>query len=400
MSKVTRRQYRSGSVFQRKDGMWIGRLEAGTDREGHRRQITVSATSEPACKERLEEKRRELARTGVPDKVSARRMTVERWAEQYLALAVTELRPGAYGSSASSIKKWIVPTIGRKRLDALTPADIRSVFDAQRKAGRSEGTRARTHSVLMQMLKTAMLEGYDVPDRLLLVKKPQPGENDREAIKVAEALAILNVVSTRPDASLWAALLLQGVRQAERLGLTWACVDFENDTMDISWQLQALPYIDNKEKALGFRVPDAYKVRHLEGQMHLVRPKTRRSTRVIPMVPWMRASLLAWRDLAPESDHDLVWPDPDGKPVKSADDRAEWRRIQDLADVRHPAGRYYVLHEARHTTATLLRQLGVPVEVIEAILGHSKFVTSYDHSDQLPKSREALEQLAERLALI
>ena len=36
MSKDNPRQYRSGTVFQRKDRMWIGRFEAGVDRDGNR----------------------------------------------------------------------------------------------------------------------------------------------------------------------------------------------------------------------------------------------------------------------------------------------------------------------------------------------------------------------------
>jgi hypothetical protein len=38
--------------------------------------------------------------------------------------------------------------------------------------------------------------------------------------------------------------------------------------------------------------------------------------------------------------------------------------------------------------------------VVEAIMGHSKFIESYDHSDRLPRSRAALEKVAERLALV
>lgn len=395
-----RRQYRSGSVFQRKDGMWVGRFEAGKDKDGNRRTITVYATTEPACKEKLDERKQQIARTGVPEKGSGRNMTVEQWSAEWLKIIVNDLRPAAYRSTASAVKVWIIPTIGRKRLSVLTPADVRSVFDALRKAGRKEATRIRVHSDLIQMLKAAKLEGHDVPERVYLVKRPKPGETDREAIPIEQALAILKVVSERDDASLWAALLLQGIRKGERLGLTWSCVDFENEVIDISWQLQPLPYINNKEKALGFRVPDGYTSRHLVRSFHLVRPKSKQGRRIIPMVPWMRNALLAWREVAPDNPYDLVWPTDEGMPRVAATDLEEWKAIQALAKVHHPAGRPYVLHEARHATATLLLELGVPKDVVEAILGHSKLIEAYDHSDRLPKSRVALEQLAERLALI
>jgi len=394
-----RRQYRSGSVFQRKDGMWVGRFGVGKDSSGRRRTITVYATSEQACKERLEERKQQVARSGVPEKGSGRNITVEQWSAQWLDVVVTELRPSAYRASASAVRVWINPTIGHKRLVDLVPADVRSVFDALRKAGRSQATRIRVHSDLMQLLKAAKLEGHDVLERVYLVKKPKPGESDREAIPGDDAIAILGVIAEGDDVAMWTGVLLQGLRQGERLGLTWDCVDFINDTIDISWQLQPLPYIDNKDKSLGFRVPDGYRVRHLVRAFHLVRPKSKKGQRKIPMVPWMRSALLTHQQTSAPNDYGLIWADDQGQPRKADDDRARWREIQELADVQHPAGRRYVLHEGRHATVTLLLDLGVDKDTVEAIVGQSKLIDAYDHSDRLPRMRVALEKLADRLAL-
>lgn len=394
-----RRQYRSGSVFQRNDGMWIGRFEAGRDRDGKRRRITVSATSEQRCKEKLEEKKLEIARHGVPEHGSLAKISVDSWATQWLDIVVDDQRPKSFATTRSAITKWIIPTIGRKRLDHLTLADVRAVQDAQRKAGRAESSRRRTHSVLMSMLKDAVREGHYVPDQVFHARKPKVTESDREAIPLDQSIALLRAAADMPDASKWAAVLLQGLRQGERLGLTWDAIDHDQNVLDISWQLQQLPYIDNRQKELGPRVPDGYVHRHLEGRFYLVRPKSKKSRRIIPMVPWMAQALDTWREVAPASPHGLVWTRPDGRPVDAADDREEWRALQARAGVAHPAGRPYVGHEGRHATATLLLELGVDKTVVEAILGHSRFVESYNHSRQLPAQRRALEQLAAQLAL-
>lgn len=105
-----RRQYRSGSVFQRKDGMWIGRFEAGTDRDGKRRQITVSATTEARCKEKLEQRKQEIARTGVPEKRARKTDTVAAWSQEWLGIIVNEQRPKAYAFRPESIgvARWIL----------------------------------------------------------------------------------------------------------------------------------------------------------------------------------------------------------------------------------------------------------------------------------------------------
>jgi integrase len=399
MSKGTRRQYGSGSVFQRKDGIWIGRFEAGIDREGRRRPITVSAKTEQLCKERLEAKKLQIARDGVPEKGSGKVPTVQEWCAKWLDVAVDELRPGSYRSSASAVKVWIIPTIGRKRLDALTPADVRAVHAAQRQAGRKESSVVRTHAVLMKVLKDAVREDHYVRQSVLLSKSPRLSETDDQAMAIDDALAVLAVASKRPDATRWAAALLQAMRQGECLGLTREMVDFEAHQIDISWQLQRLPYLDNRNKHLGFRVPAGYVKRHLVGNFHLVRPKSRTSRRIIPMVPWMEDGLRALFDSTPENAFGLVWPDGNGLPRDAKDDRKVWHDMQTTAEVRHPSGRPFKTHEARHTTATLLLELGIPKDVVESIMGHSKFVESYDHSNKQTKIRAALEQLAEQLAL-
>jgi integrase len=85
----------------------------------------------------------------------------------------------------------------------------------------------------------------------------------------------------------------------------------------------------------------------------------------------MGHALSAWREVAPDSRHDLVCPNRHGGP-----DLAEGKGLQAAAGVGHPSGRYYVLHEARNTTATLLLELGVDPRVVQAILGHSSITTS------------------------
>lgn len=399
MAEPRRRQYGSGSVFQRKDGMWIGRFQAGTDRNGKPRRIEVSAATEVRAKEKLEAKKREIARTGLPDTTTGKTATVAEWAPVWLAQEEERNRPNAYKNKASNVRRWIIPTIGHRRLVALTPADVRAVLDAMRKAGRAPSTRLHAHTDMMLMFRAAMIEGHDIPQRVLMVPRPQLGEDDREALPIADAHAVLAVAIHRPDASAWVATFLQGLRQGERLGLTWDHVDLDRGVIDVSWQLQSLPYKIPRDRSSGFRVPDNYVAKHLVDAFHLVRPKTKRSRRVIPLVPWMRQALIDWREIAPASPYNLVWPNAKGRPQRAEADRAFWAALQDEAGVRHPAGRRYVLHEARHTTATLLRELEVPVEVIEAILGHAKFVEAYDHADRLEASRGALVQLAERLSL-
>jgi integrase len=397
-----RRDYGSGSVYQRKDGRWVGTIDAGWTERGTRRRVTVTARTEPEAKRRLRAKALELGQHGNTT-VSAR-ATVRTWADEWLGIVERTLRPQSFTNTRSAVRKWIVPTIGQRRFEDLTPGDVRAVADAQRDAGLTSSSQRRTHSVLMQLLKAAHAEGHTVPPRVLAVAAPAPAASDRADLPLDAAVAVLGAAADLPHGSRWAAALLQGMRQGEALGLTWPAVDLDRSLLTISWQLQPLPYRVARDRDSGFRIPDGYEARQLEGRLHLVRPKSKAGWRVIPLVPWMRSALVAWRDHQDEhgltSKHGLVWPRPDGGPVRSKDDDAEWRALQATAEVAHPAERPFTVHEARHTTATLLLEGGVDPAVITAILGHSSIVTSrgYMHVNTAPLA-EAMSRVAERLAL-
>lgn len=396
---MTRRDYKTGSLYQRKrDGMWVGTIEAGWTAEGTRRRIVVTSKSKATAKRKLRDKRLEIERDGVAP-ISGK-ATIKTWATEWLAIEVTRLRPSSYNAARVAVNKWIIPTIGHKRFDLLTPGDIRAVATAQRDAGRSTSTQRRVHSVLMSLLKAAMAEGYPVPPRLLVMKAPVTAVSDRDAMTVPEALAVLEQAAYRADGSRWVAALMQGIRQGEALGLTWAEVDLDANRLGITWQLQPLPYKIKRDRRSGFRVPDGYEVRQVKGAMHLVRPKSRSGVRVIPLVPWMATALAAWRQVAPASPHDLVWPAADGGPRLARDDDAAWYALQEAAGVEHPAGRPYGVHEARHTAATLLLEAGVDESVRVAILGHSSIQTTrgYQHV-RTDQALAALSKVAARLQL-
>lgn len=393
------RDYGAGSIYQRKDGMWIGTIEAGWTEAGKRRRLTVSARDEAAVKGKLREKRRMVELAG--DTGVDVRATVKTWAEEWLPIAERKQRPHTFNATRVAVRKWIIPTIGHKRFAQLNPADVRAVAAAQRAAGLSSSTQLRTHSVLMSLLKAAAVEGHPVAERLFKTEAPSKAVSDRRAMSVPEAVAVLGAASELlPHSSRTAAALLQGMRQGEALGLTWDCVDLEANALTISWQLQPLNYRVPRDHSSGFRVPDGYEVRQLKGRWHLVRPKSKAGWRVIPLVPWMRSALETWQQIAPASPHGLVWPALDGGPTQPKVDDQEWYALQAAAEVGHPSGRFYTIHEGRHTTATLLLEAKIDPAVIVAILGHSSIVTSqgYMHVDTR-QSLDAMVAVAERLQL-
>ena len=406
-----RRDYGTGSVYQRQsDGRWMATIEAGWTADGTRRRVTVSGKTRPEVLRKLRDKRRAIESDGLP--AANARATVKTWATTWLDLKKSSLRPKAYAAARSPIQQWIIPTIGHRRLDLLTPADVRAVTEAQRKAGRSASYRRETVRLLVQLLTDAVTEGHTVPQRILHTRMPKAGTSDRTAMTLEEALACLAVAGQMPNGVRWLLACWYGVRQAEALGLVRDCV--EPDRIRLEWQLQPLPYAVPRDPSSGFAVPDGFEVRQLADAWHLTRPKSKQGIRVLPIVPAVREALDAWLAITPANPWGLVFPGVDARngrarPMRDEVDRAEWHEIQRLADVHHPTRTWvvdgkeapapYHVHECRNFAATMLDEEGASENVITSLLGHASIVTSrgYMTVHEGPK-RAAIEALSQRLS--
>lgn len=373
-----RRQYGSGTVFQRSDGRWIARIEAGWTANATRRRITMTAATEKEVRAKLRAKQREIAATGLPA-AQPKTLTVKAWADLWLPLHVREVRPQSYNASRSAVQQWIVPTIGAKRLATLNPGDVRALVNAVRDAGRSDATATRTRSVLMGMLRRAHEEGHEVPSRVLDMRHRQQKDRavrQREPLSEADAVATLTAAAGAPGGVRFAVALLQGLRPSEVRGLTWDAIDFDRGIINVDWQLQPLPYLDKADRSKGFRVPDQYEARHLTHAYHLTRPKTDAGIRRPPMLDNVAEALHRWQGQAVDNPWGLVFPTVTKRdevmPVRDDLDRQQWRDLLARAGVE----RVYDLYEARHTMATLLLEAGVDPFIVTAIMGHTNVDTS------------------------
>lgn len=399
-----RPKHGEGSFYWRAtDQRWVGTLEAGWTPTGARRRIVVTDKDEDRAWDKLQAKRKQVQLEGLQAALQ-KEITVAAWVKEWLKIQSSRLRPKTYNGHSSYMRRWVIPAIGRRQLSELTAADVRAVANDALEAGLSTTTAGNMQGVLQKCLRDARIEGYAVPTAPLEVPKPSKNANTgRTAIPTADARKLLKTALTQKDGSRWIAALLQALRQGERLGLLLEDIDFDKKIINIRWQLQELV---RSPSGSGYRIPKDYLAEQLEGRWHLVKPKSDASDRAIPLLPWFAKTLRAWLEVSPSSPHGLVWPGEGGAIITPEQDRADWYALQDTAKVvktyrRGESGPpRFVLHEARHTTATLLLEAGVDPEVVKAIMGHSNIVTTagYQHVSQ-ELMREALDRVHQNLAL-
>jgi integrase len=367
----------------------------------------VTARTKSDVSSKLRALRAELDRAG---DLATSSPTVAVWMRTWLdRIARPRLKPRTFETYEGYVDRYIVPAIGKVRLDKVTVAHVRRVHEHVTVAsGLSSTTALQAHRILAKALTDAMREGKVSRNVATLTDAPRKGVSARGALTADHARALLvSVAADETAAALWSVALLTGMRQGERLGLTREAIDLDAGVITVSWQLQRLRWehgcgarrADNTwpcGKSRGgscperhLNIPAGQEATRVHGGLWLTRPKSRAGWREVPMAPLLVEVMARYLAVHEPGDAGLIFTRPDGHPIDPRDDSAAWDRA--LRDAGLPD---VVLHSARHTTATLLLELGVPEKVRVQIMGHSSATTTagYTHVAD-PLMRDALGRL-------
>jgi len=363
---VTRGQG-EGSLYQRKDGMWCASIELPEGLDGKRRRKVIARKDKAVVVKLMRDQQKELAKHG---DLTTSSTTLEKWMTTWLDdIAPLKIRPKTLAGYRTVVDGYIIPLLGKKRLEKLTAQDVRKLHtvmqstpkDAALRDGRelpagtvmlSSTYALLAHNALSAALKVALREGRIHANPCDLVDRPHKRVTEQKALDVPQAIRLLQHLATRQDRALWATYILTGARRGEILGLE---VDRVTDSLDLSWQLQRITDIS--------KAPADWEYRELGGTLYLTRPKSRAGWRIIPLVEPLRSILRlhigAQTDGLVFTRNGRPW-DPDGA-------TKAWAGV--LAEAGLPSD--VVLHGARHGTVDLLFEAGVPEVVISEIVGHS-----------------------------
>lgn len=416
-SKTKRRDAGAGALFQDSRGLWTARVELPAGPGGKRRTKVVRSMSKDVAIEKLKKLNADLGRFGDLPTSSP---TVATWMPAWLAQVAPSLKPRTLETYRGYSERYIAPTLGKIRLERLTPSHVYALRDKitarpPEGLGLSTTTALQAHRILTKALRDAGRAGLvtknvadkahtDAPRRALAV---------RPALTADEARTLLlSVASDEALAVHWSIALLAGVRQGERLGITREMVDLDRGVLTVAWQLQRFTWRHGCgqhtpegwpcHKKQGGACPDRHveippdqEARAVYGGLWLTRPKSRAGWREVPIVGPLGAVLTRHLALAEPGDEGLILHRGDGHPIDPRDDSAAWD-----ASLRAAGVRDVPLHSARHTTSTLLADLGVPEQIRMDILGHSSATATrgYTHVTD-PQARAAMEGLGKLLAV-
>ena len=355
-----------GSIIKRYGNSYSIVINLGKDpATGKRKQqwYSVKGTKKQAEK-RLAELLHELD-TGMLVKPS--KLTVAQYLDQWLQDSRGNIAPNTAQTYAWFIDRHIKPTIGQIHLTTLRPERLQRLYSEKLTSGRRDGKGGLgsrsvryIHTTIHKALKTAMKMGMIARNPADAVDIPKLERREMRVMTEIDLHIFLEYAGSTPYFALFYTALFTGMRRSELLALRWSDLDLLLCQASVT---RSLHQLHNRE--IVFR-----------------QPKTAEGRRLIALSPSTVAVLKEHKAAQIEQrwaigmalqDDDLVFSQPDGKPLLPDSITVAWRNL-----ARRSGLKGIRLHDARHTHASLLLKQGVHPKIVQERLGHASIAITLD----------------------
>ena len=400
----------------RKDhGSWAFTLDAGTDPVTKKRKQVVRSgfrTRKEAADELTELMSAVNSGVWTDDK----NITVAAWLTQWLEETAERGRsPKTLANYRGHVRDVWTPRLGRLKLRDLRRSHIEAAVAelakpitgerpggnvgrrvARRSATTIDGYRRTIRAALSAAQRRGLIASNPATGRI----DAMPEREDKEMTiwEPAQTAVFLKHVKDDRLAALYELAAYAGMRRAELCGLRWLDLDEKRIGLNVR---QTVVEVTRQQLSPEQKLCPVCGAEHV-GRL-IKRPKSRAGRRWIPLAGPARDALAAHekaqkaerKDFGDDySDHDLVFCEADGTPLRPGSVTLAFEghvKACGLPVIR--------LHDTRHGACSLLLAGGVPIEVVQMILGHaSPAVTRqvYAHvmkqaaADQVEKATELL----------
>lgn len=366
-----------GSIRQRKDGLWEGRITIGVNSNGTQNRKSVYGSSQAEVQKKL---RDILQKVEEGDYSEPSRMTVgawlDNWCENYGA---PHWREKTLEVHRDNIRLHLKPALGKIQLRKLRADHIQAYINTEQKAGTASATIRKRMEPLQGALKQATanrLIPYNPAEHINL---PQNHSKEIVFLTVEEQKKLLAVLPDNTPGRAIRFVLFTGLRASELCGLRWC--DVEADSFTIR---QGAQYIRQADVKPG----------EAKQKLSIAPPKTKAGKRTIPLTEAAKAILEAQRQAQRQQRLKIgaAWqsgiPGEGNTPVFATELGTIYERhnlARALKTYLRAAGlQDRGLHALRHTFATNWVHSGADLRTLSEILGHTKVaftMQQYVHSD-------------------
>ena len=355
---MAKRKQGEGTLRQRKDGRWEGRVVIGYDDKGNPKTKSVLARTKGECVEKLEKLKEECGRTAERLKPD---MLLGDWLDfWYQYFTSPKLRPTTKENYENRIYCHIIPSIGKIPLNKLTQNDLQQFYAKLKRSGRITNTETKgtelsdrmvraCHTLCKSALEKAIEEGLLSRNPSIGCKLPPKKNAEMKVLTQSEIIRLLNQAYDEGYYEMFLLELTTGMRRGEILGLKWKDLNIETGELSIVRQLTV--------KGLSV-------------------PKTKSSIRTILLPPDMLGLL---REMKKTAKYDWIFPSPvkEGEPRNPSAVTKRFNLLLERAQCKHIR-----FHDLRHTFATMALENGMDIKTLSAMIGHVSTETTlniYSH---------------------
>lgn len=361
-----------GTVTQRSDGRWMGRLSVSRDVDGKVHRLTVYGSTQKEAVEKLKVLRtqRDSNAKSVVSKDS-----VAGYLTRWLENDVDVNREGkTHQEYEGTVRLYISPFIGHIKLSKLDGEQLVAWQGTLKRKGFSPNMRLRSIRVLRNALNKAVKLRLLPYNPIMALDKPKVTRKQVTPLEPEACQGLFKACQSHRLGDLIVLAAMTGLRKGELFALNWNAVNLDEGVLVVRKTLQELRGLTLKE------------------------PKTSAGKRVVSLDPVAIEALRSRLKKAKEEgfepeDVPVVFPNERGGYLRGSNfDRWVWYPIRKAAGIADT----FVFHDLRHTQASLMLAAGVDLKVIQSRLGHRDFATTantYSHLLQNAQN-EAVEKMA------
>jgi len=355
-----------GSIIKRYENSYSIVINLGKDPDsGKRKQRWYSIKgTKKAAEKKLSELLHELD-TGML--VKPTRVTVGQYLDQWLLDSKVNIAPNTAQTYYWFIERHIKPAIGQMTLTALRPEHLQRLYSDKLTSGRRDGSGGLgsrsvryIHTTMHKALKSAVKLGMLSRNPADAVDVPKVTRHEIQVMTETDLHIFLEYAKSTSYYALFYVALFTGMRRSEILALRWCDLDLLLCQASVS---RTLHQLYNREFIIR-------------------QPKTAKGRRLIALSPSTVAVFREHQAVQEEQrralglalqDDDLVFSQPDGKPLLPDSITAAWRNL-----ARRTGLKGVRLHDARHTHASLMLKQGIHPKVVQERLGHASIKITLD----------------------
>lgn len=367
------------SVIPKPNGTYLIRISCGLDSSG--KQIAKSKTFRPSKPNLSFQKLNkeienfiaafeEEARSDNPT-VRFDKITFKDFCPKYLELKKTVLSPNSYAFYETIINTELIPKFGKMKLREIKTYHIQEFIQyltTEKKhrngeaGGISPSTVRRYATVLRSILSLAYQLEYTDNDagaskRIIF---PKVETCEVEVYTEEEVRVILSALDAEPIniRALVELAIFTGMRRGEIVGLKWADIDFENQSLSIKRSI----YKPKDGKALEKEPKSKSSIRTISLPDHLIKTLHEYKLHQDRHISFMGE---AWNKL------DYVFTEEDGLVMNPQTPTRQFSNFLKRHNIRH-----LKFHGLRHTSATMLLANGCDIKTVSSRLGHADLETT------------------------